>query len=218
MKNLILIKSNSFEPEFNISLDEMMLFLAGKGVLPDIIRFYKNSHSVILGRFQRREFEVDEDYCRQNSIKIVKRISGGGAVFHDQGNLNIALTVPERDLPCKNVLDNMFLLSSAIANALRYFGIEAYVGEHSEILVKGKKVSGCAVSIKSGGFLYHSTLLLNSDLEKMKRALTPKREYEPTSKLIKSNRVSTINIYELKYIREEDLTQRIYFEIKTVLI
>ena len=128
MKNLILIKSNSYEPEFNIALDEMMLFLVGKGALPNVIRFYKNFPSVILGRFQYKEFEADEDYCKQHDIKILKRISGGGAVFHDLGNLNISLIVLERILPRKYILDNMFLLSSAIANALKYFRIEAYVG------------------------------------------------------------------------------------------
>ena len=119
MKNLILIKSNSYEPEFNIALDEMMLFLVGKGALPNVIRFYKNFPSVILGRFQYKEFEADEDYCKQHDIKILKRISGGGAVFHDLGNLNISLIVLERILPRKYILDNMFLLSSAIANALK---------------------------------------------------------------------------------------------------
>ena len=218
MKNLILIKSNSYEPEFNIALDEMMLFLVGKGALPNVIRFYKNFPSVILGRFQYKEFEADEDYCKQHDIKILKRISGGGAVFHDLGNLNISLIVLERILPRKYILDNMFLLSSAIANALKYFRIEAYVGGRSEILVEGKKVSGCAVSVKHSGFLYHSTLLLNSDLEKMKRALAPKREYEPALKCVKSNRASVMNIYEVRYISEEDLTQRIYFEVNKVFM
>ncbi len=218
MENLILIKSNSYEPEFNIALDEMMLFLAGKGALPNVVRFYKNFPSVILGKFQCKEFEIDEDYCKQHGIKILKRISGGGAVFHDLGNLNVSLIVLERILPRKYILENMFLLSSAIANALRYFRIEAYIGEHGEILVKGKKVSGCAVSIKYSGFLYHSTLLLNSDLEKMKCALAPTREYEPTSKCVKSNSTSIMNIYEVRYISEEDLTQRIYFEVNKVFM
>ncbi|MGB9695509.1 MAG: lipoyl protein ligase domain-containing protein, partial [Caldisericaceae bacterium] len=98
-----------------------------------------------------------------------------------------------------------------------YFKIEAYVGNHNELLVSGNKVSGCAASVKGGGFLYHSTLLLNSDLEKMKHALTPKMKYSEYSKFIRSNRVSTMNIYGVRYIPEEILTERIYFDVNRVL-
>jgi len=87
MKKFFLVRSNSSDPYFNLSLDEKMLFLVGKGAIYGILRFYKNSDSVILGRFQQKEFEVDEDYCVDNGIKILQRISGGSAVFMIQETL-----------------------------------------------------------------------------------------------------------------------------------
>lgn len=216
MKNFVLIRSNSTDPEFNIKLDEKLIFLVGANALPNIIRFYKNSPSVILGRFNCIEFEIDEDYCIKNQIKIVKRTTGGGTVFHDLGNLNISVVVKKEVLKSNYILDNMHLLSLAIANALKYFNIETSIGKHNEILVKDKKVSGCAAAVKQNGFLYHATLLLNSDLDVLKRALTPKKTYNPDSKCIKSNRASVMNIYELRYINENDLISRIYNEILRV--
>ncbi len=213
MKNFVFIRSNSTDPEFNIKLDEKLLFLVGSNVLPNIIRFYKNSPSVILGRFQCKEFEIDEDYCINNQIKIVKRTTGGGTVFHDLGNLNVSVVVKKETLKSNYILENMHFLSSAIANALKYFNIDTSVGKHNEILVKDKKVSGCAAAVKHNGFLYHATLLLNSDLEQLKRALTPKNTYNPGSKCIKSNRTSVMNVYELRYINENDLINRFYAEI-----
>ncbi|MEF3245339.1 MAG: lipoate--protein ligase family protein [Caldisericaceae bacterium] len=216
MENFVFIRSNSTDPEFNIALDEKLLYLVGLGVLPDIVRFYKNSTSVILGRFQCKEFEIDEDYCIIHQIKIVKRTTGGGTVFHDLGNLNISVIVKKETLKSNYILENIHFLSSAIANALKYFNIEASIGKHNEILVGDKKVSGSAAALKYNGFLYHATLLLNSNLEQMKRALTPKKEYHPGSKCIKSNRASVMNIYELRYINENDLINRIYNEISRV--
>ncbi|MCD6426785.1 MAG: lipoate--protein ligase family protein [Caldisericaceae bacterium] len=214
MKNFKMVISKSTDPFFNTETDEYMLKLAGGGAIPPVIRFYKNSDSVILGRFQCPELEADEEFCAENGIPIIKRISGGGAVFHDLGNLNTAVYIPENLMPAKYVSECMQIFSNAIRNALLKVGFPAETDTHNSVFVNGKKVSGSAGAKKFGGFLFHATLLLNADTEKMKKALNPKKTYEQVKKrCVKSNRSEIINLYEIKFVREETLINLISEEI-----
>jgi len=105
------------------------------------------------------------------------------------------------------------LISSKILLVLKSFGIDGNLGSHNEVFIIDKKVSGCAVSRKCGGFLYHATLLLNTDLEKLKKALTLQKPYSEDLKYIKSNRSEVMNIYEVKFIDKIELMKAIYSEM-----
>ena len=103
--------------------------------LGDVLLFYINRPSVIVGRNQRIEAEVDTDYCLRHGIEIVRRLSGGGTVYHDYGNINYAFIVDKDERP---VLDRDF--ATPIIDALRPLGVEAVSGERKELLVGGSSI------------------------------------------------------------------------------
>ncbi len=216
MKKLKLIISKRFNPFFNIETDKRLLHLVGQGAVVESVRFYKNYDSVILGRYQCEELEVNKEYCRLHGIPILKRISGGGAVFHDFGNLNFALYIKEQNMPSKYIIESMKTFSGAIADSLTELGVPAAVGIHGEIIVDGRKVSGCAAAKKFGGFLYHATLLLNADKERLHNTLTPDKNFVPDKKYVRSNRAVIANLYEVKFMAEELIIKTIFRNLSGV--
>jgi len=210
MRKTKCIFSNITEPTLNVRLDEFILRLAGAGDL-SFVRFYVNGPSVVLGAHQCEELEVNSAYCARNGIKVVRRISGGGTVYHDEGNLNVAFAVNARFLHEKYLEENVRFFANIIKNVLLGFGLDAELGRHNEMLINGKKVSGSASCKKFGGFLFHATLLLNADLEKMKNALcVPKGVLLPPGKrCVRSNRAEVANIYDFKVIERPALMKSI---------
>jgi lipoate-protein ligase A len=208
MRKTKCIFCNITDPLFNISADRFILRLAGAG---DglFVRFYVNVPSVVLGAHQCEELEVNSAYCRANGIKVVRRISGGGAVYHDEGNLNIAVALNKTLLPEKYIAENVHFFASLLKDALNSFALGAEVGVHNEILINGKKVSGSAACQKYNGFLFHATLLLNADLDKMRRALHVENDTPITHRrCVRSNRAEVANIYDIKKIDKNTLISR----------
>ena len=127
--------------------------------------------TVIYGRHQSAEVEVNEDYCRQNGIAVVQRKSGGGCVYADPGNLMISVITPSThsEEVFAEVLD-------FVAQALQNKGIPAVTTEHNDILVEGKKISGWACYTTPTGTIVHGTMLYDVNLDALQQAITPTRE------------------------------------------
>lgn len=127
--------------------------------------------TVIYGRHQSAEVEVNEDYCRQNGIAVVQRKSGGGCVYADTGNLMISVITPSThsEEVFAEVLD-------FVAQALQNKGIPAVTTEHNDILVESKKVSGWACFTTPTGTIVHGTMLYDVNVEALQQAITPTRE------------------------------------------
>ncbi len=217
MGKLKFIVSKRVDPFFNVETDEEMLYLVGNNAMNQSVRFYKNRDSVILGRFQCIELEVNEEYCKRNNISVLKRVSGGGAVFHDENNLNVSIYLNERNMPSKYLVESMKMFSFAVKEALNSFGLPAKMGTHGEVLIYGKKVSGCASAKKFGGFLYHATLLLDVNMEKLRRALSPPKNVKVNRRCVLSNRAEIINLYDVKVIPEKEIMDSIYEHFESVL-
>lgn len=132
----------------------------------DVLLFYINRPAVIVGRNQSIEAEVNLLYCKTHGIEVVKRISGGGAVYHDEGNINYAFIVQKNSIPA---LDRDFL--SPIIEALKYLHIQATVGTRKELLVNGRKISGTASHITHDKVLFHGSLLHRTNLTHLSEAL-----------------------------------------------
>jgi len=132
----------------------------------DVLLFYINRPTVVVGSNQSIEAEVDTAYCQQQGIEIVRRISGGGAVYHDLGNINFSFIVGRI---AQTALDH-HLLDRMIAT-LQSLGIDAVAGARKEIFVNGKKVSGTAAFVSRDRLLFHGTLLYRSDLNMLRNAL-----------------------------------------------
>lgn len=124
--------------------------------------------TVIYGRHQSAEVEVNKQYCRQKGITIVQRKSGGGCVYADEGNLMISLVSPSAHNE-----DVFAHFLNMISGALNEAGLPAVTTEHNDILIDGKKVSGCACYTTSTGTIVHGTLLFDIDLEALEQAITP---------------------------------------------
>lgn len=129
------------------------------------LMFYVNSDCVVLGRTQNPFKEVDIAYAAANGIPIARRRSGGGSVFHDEGNLNFCF-VRSRDE--HEPLSNAKLVASVLQEA---FGIKAAVNDRADILVDGMKVAGAAYRISKDRAYHHGTLLINSNLDRLRRVL-----------------------------------------------
>ena len=126
------------------------------------------SPTVIYGRHQSAEVEVNEAYCREHGIDVVQRKSGGGCVYADRGNLMLSYISPSTH--SEEVFADFL---SFVRNALVAKGIPAVTTEHNDILVNGRKVSGAACFTTPTGTIVHSTLLFDVNLDALQQAITP---------------------------------------------
>ena len=124
--------------------------------------------TVIYGRHQQAEVEVNEAFCREHDIRVVQRKSGGGCVYADEGNLMISYLTP--DTHSEQVFADFI---RSVADVLQSHGIEAVTTAHNDILVADRKISGWACYTSPTGTIVHGTMLYDVDLEAMRHAITP---------------------------------------------
>jgi lipoate-protein ligase A len=152
---------------------------------------WQNSPTVVIGRNQNAYAEINTEYTSQKGIKIARRISGGGAVYHDLGNINYTFIGNKNDSGI-----DFKTFTKPIINALASLGINATLSGRNDIEVNSKKISGNAQHVKGNRVLHHGTLLFNSDLTVLSEALNVDLE-KINSKAIKSARSRVTNIINL---------------------
>jgi lipoate---protein ligase len=174
MRNWRILKIETCNAAMNMAIDEAILNCRVAELVPNTLRFYNWKPSAIsIGRFQKLENEVNIDSCQKLGVDVIRRISGGGTVFHDsQGELTYSVIAKTEDLGAKNITDVYCKIYRAISHALGMFGIQTdYSPGDAKICpnltVKGKKISGSAQAHKGSIVLQHGTLLLEVDLPKM---------------------------------------------------
>jgi lipoate-protein ligase A len=180
---------NITDPRLNLAIEEHLL----RNVRIDepILLFYINEPSVIIGRNQNTFEEIDPEYVKAKGIHVVRRLSGGGAVYHDLGNLNFSFITPG-----KQDLHNFAKFTGPVIEVLGRLGVEAELRGRSDIFAAGKKISGNAQYATSGRMFSHGTLLFDTDLEVMLKALNP-RQVTIESKAVQSVRSFVTNIRDL---------------------
>ena len=180
---------NEHDPALNLALEEYVLRQARTE--DDLLLFYINAPSIIIGRHQNTLEEINRDHVAQHGIHVVRRLSGGGAVYHDLGNLNfsfITTSGPEN-------FRNFRKFTEPVIQALHKLGVPAELSGRNDILVDGRKVSGNAQYVAKNRMVSHGTLLFNSDLAHVSEALNVSAG-KITSKGIKSVRSRVANISE----------------------
>ena len=177
------------DPRLNLALEEYLL--RHLDVAEPILLFYVNEPAVIIGRNQNTTEEIDPDFVKAQDIHVVRRLSGGGAVYHDLGNLNFSFITPDQKF-----LRNFGKFTEPVIRALADLGVEAELRGKSDIFAAGKKISGNAQYSTSGRMFSHGTLLFDTDLEAMLKALNP-RQVQIESKAVQSVRNFVTNIREL---------------------
>jgi len=167
-----LVRFEYHDAAMNMALDEAVSNGIERLTSPPTIRFYGWKPSAVsIGRFQSLEDEVDLDGCKELGVEVVRRRTGGGAVFHDsEGEITYSLIAPE-DLISRDINASYQEICGHVISALAALGVEAHFAPINDILVGGKKISGSAQSRRNSVFLQHGTLLLDLDTKKMFRLL-----------------------------------------------
>ena len=165
MQSMKIIFSHSTDPTFNLAAEE---YLFNKRE-SEILLLYINEPSVIIGSNQAVVNEVDMDYCIDRSIRIIRRMSGGGAVYNDMGNINFTFIRHKRD----DALGPAFL--EPMVDVLTAMGIPAEIGKRKDLWLAGYKITGTAAHISRGWQLHHGTLLYDTETDVLVKSLTPER-------------------------------------------
>jgi len=158
----------------NMAIDEAMVTARMEGLVPNTLRFYMWEPSAVsVGRFQDVNNEVHVENCQRQGIDIVRRITGGGAVYHDSlGEITYSVIAKEEDFETKDVIQAYNTICNGLIEAAKILGVKADfdAGDPKNcpnIAIQGKKISGSAQFHKGGVLLQHGTFLLDADLEKM---------------------------------------------------
>lgn len=189
-QRILIDGGTSTDPRLNLALEEFVFrnFVEGEYLL-----LYINRPSVILGKHQNVLEEVDLSLAEERGIPVVRRISGGGAVYHDTGNLNFSV-ITAHDPKKHNNYESF--LAPALA-ALRELGVHAHLNNRNSVVVEdGRKISGNAQFTSRGRMLSHGTLLFNSDLDLLNAVLQPVGG-DIDSHAVQSVRSRVLNIAEL---------------------
>lgn len=176
-------------PRVNLAIEEHLV--RNVAVDEPILMFYVNEPSVILGRNQNTHEEIDPDFVKMHGIHVVRRLSGGGAVFHDFGNLNFSFITNGRQ-----DLHNFHKFTLPVVTVLRDLGVNAELRAKSSLFANGKKISGNAQFLTGDRMVSHGTLLFDSNLEMLLRALNP-RQVQITSNAVQSVRSQVMNLRDV---------------------
>lgn len=155
--------SNSSDPYFNLASEEYLL----KNYDEDFFFLYINQPSVIVGKHQNTLAEINLECVNEENIPVVRRLSGGGTVYHDFGNLNYCLIKKGE----KGKLVDFKSYSSPIINALQKLGVDAKFEGKSDLTINGKKFSGNASHVYKNKVMQHGTMLFSSDLKRLNQLL-----------------------------------------------
>jgi lipoate-protein ligase A len=180
---------NSHDPSINLAAEEYVI----RHIAPEeeILLFYINGPSIIIGRNQNTIQEINTDYVEANNIKVVRRLSGGGAVYHDEGNLNFSFIAPHS----KDNFHNFKKFTEPVIKVLNNMGVPAELRGRNDIVVNDQKISGNAQYVAGERMVSHGTLLWQADLGRVGEALRVKAA-KIESKGIKSIRSRVANITE----------------------
>ena len=163
-----------------------------KTVKEPIIFTWIVAPTVIYGRHQVREQEVNDAYCAEHGIRVVQRQSGGGCVYADEGNVMVSYISPSTH--SKEVFDEFLHL---LSETFRKIGYEAVTTQHNDIMVSGRKVSGTACYTPPTGTVVHASILYDVNLDALQQAITPTAE-KLAKHAVQSVRQRVINLREIK--------------------
>ena len=195
------IVSDSYDPYYNLALENCLFDYVNKEEA--ILFLWQNENTIVVGKNQIIENECKIDEFLASGGTLARRMSGGGAVYHDFGNLNFSLI-------CKSVEKNKVIFHEQVTKTLQEFGIETEFNGRNDILVNGRKFSGNAFYDNGEIYCQHGTLLVKSNIQRMTELLTPSVE-KLRRNSVKSIRSRVINLSDIN----ENITVE---KIRTALI
>jgi lipoate---protein ligase len=199
---LFIDNENITDPRVNLAIEEFAL--KHLDINETYLLFYINEPSIIIGKNQNTVEEINAEYVRDQGIHVVRRLSGGGAVYHDLGNLNFSFITKDDG----NSFHDFKKFTDPVVKALKKLGVNAELSGRNDILADGKKISGNAQFSTKGRMFSHGTLLFDSEIENVVSALNVRMD-KIESKGIKSIRSRVTNIREHL---DEDMTMEEFKE------
>lgn len=186
---MICIDNTNTDAYFNLAAEEYLL----KNFSSDVFMLWQNDASVIIGKHQDIQAEVNLEFARKNRVKVARRYSGGGAVYHDSGNLNLTF-IESSNHP------DFGKYTRQILEILSNIGIQAQADERQSIYIDGRKISGSAQFIRKDKVMFHASLLFSTDLSNLTCLLNstysaPENGLQP-KRYVKSVKSPVTNISE----------------------
>ena len=182
------IRLKTTDPYYNLAVEEYLFNTCDD----DVFMLWQNDNVVVIGNNQNAYAEVNIDYAKNNNIKISRRITGGGAVFHDLGNVNYTfITTTEKAKAL-----NYEYFTKPIIDALASLGLECTLSGRNDLECQGRKFSGNAQHSANGKILHHGTLLFNANVEVMSSVLKVDKE-KLEYKAVKSHKSRVVNLLDL---------------------
>jgi lipoate---protein ligase len=163
---MLLVKNHHTNPYFNLAAEEYLL----KQRDEDFFMLWQNAPCIVIGKNQNAHAQIHHDYVKENDITVVRRLSGGGAVFHDLGNINFTFITKKNH----NEAIDFSPFTLPIIHALKDLNVNAEFSGRNDILIDGKKFSGNAQYYYKERLLHHGTLLFSGNLTDLAKALKPK--------------------------------------------
>ncbi len=200
---MLCIQNNSTDPYFNLATEEYLL----RNFKENCFMLWRNKPSIIVGKHQNALAEINYQYVKENNIDVIRRLSGGGTVFHDLGNLNFTFI---QSLASNENLVDFKRYIKPIVSVLNQLGVNAIHEGRNDIMIEGRKVSGNAEHVFKNRVLHHGTLLFSSQISDLSKALkvNPLLYNDKGVKSVKS-RVTNINKYLLVEISVLDFQNKI---------
>ena len=206
---MLIIRSNTSNPAFNLATEEFLMYNKSE----DCFYLYINDPSIIVGKHQNSLAEINVDYVKENDITVIRRTSGGGAVFHDPGNLNFTFIMNEK----QGENADFRKYTQPIIDVLQSMDVDAKFEGRNDMTIKGKKFSGNAKSYYNNKILQHGTLLFDSTLPNLSQALklNPLKYRDKAVKSI-SSRVTNITEHLKHEISLLEFEKRIVDHVRTL--
>jgi len=203
------------DPFYNMAIDEAIAKCIGENLSPPTLRLYGWwPRAVSIGYFQEIREEVNLEFCKENNIEVVRRITGGGAVIHTEGELTYSFIVKnDGNYVPFDIEESYKVICTPIINALKRIGVNARFRPINDIEVEGRKISGSAQTRKYGAILQHGTLLLSFDYSLLSAL---KIKYEKLAdKQLKDITKRVVSLKDLGYdISREEMAEILAEEFK----
>lgn len=191
------LESTKTDPYWNLALEQFVF--EELGPRDDCFMLWQNDKTIVVGKYQNVLEEINSAYVEAHGITVARRLSGGGAVYHDLGNLNFTFVSNHQ----KEDLFDFSVFCQPVADTLRRLGAPAEINGRNDMTIEGMKFSGSAQYMRYGRIMHHGTLLYDSDLNAVSQALSVRPD-KIQSKGLKSVRSRVTNIRP--FVRDPDLT------------
>ena len=206
---MLCIYHESTDPYFNVATDEYIL----KYLKEDCFMLWRNDNAIIVGKYQNTLSEINYDYVRDHAITIVRRLSGGGAVYHDMGNLNFSFTQSGKD--CN--LTDFEKFTKPIVDVINSLGGAAYFSGKNDLMIDGLKIAGNAAHIHKNKILSHGCLLYSSNMKDVSGALriNPVKYIDKAAKSV-PKRVTNISEHITEKIPVEEFSKKVMEHVLSI--